>query len=637
MKQHLFTSSLSRSDGFDSSRLDSHLGVLCMTYLDFTDLKGRLSKVMNGSNTPIKPMQLGISQLGSPGGSTGRMALKLLSNRHQFRDISPREIERKAQELLRHEDSDPQTRIMEQDFHFLEYARYNWVTHITDIDPDEVNPTWRLFCRCVEEDDIVLCKPWESMQGTDETRPDMPGTIKWLLAHGNPSLLMYYIKRQPHILTDQAKHEIFQAFILQGNIRLVEWILQHGDISTDPIPHGIFLASRNGLGDIQEILLRGVVDVDSRVHDQTALQAAAAEGHLKIVERLLVAKADVNARAGYPSRHTALQLAAANGHLEVVERLLIAKADVNALPEPAYLHLGQISTRGFGETVDRLLATKTNIYSLAKFGYTRLQVATIQGYLESAERLLATKDTLSRSGHTALRETIMQCHRYFLERIIAANADVNTPRYPAKLFQPTPLQAAAAEGHLEIVETLLATTNDNMTLRGGHSVTKLASVNSYLEMVERLLAKGAHIEAPLQGFSGTALQVAVNNGHLKIVERLIAANADVNAASRGYLGTALQAAASKGHLEIVERLLAANADVNAPGHPTKMFQQTALQAAAEEGHLEIVKRLLAAGANVNAPPQGINGETALRSALKTRDHVDLVKCLEQHMEARIDD
>ncbi len=60
---------------------------------------------------------------------------------------------------------------------------------------------------------------------------------------------------------------------------------------------------------------------------QTALQVAAG-GHLDIVEKLLVAGADVNAAAGYNGQ-TALQVAA-GGHLDIVEKLLAAGADVNA-------------------------------------------------------------------------------------------------------------------------------------------------------------------------------------------------------------------------------------------------------------------------------------------------------------------
>ncbi|KAH7146798.1 hypothetical protein B0J13DRAFT_441905 [Dactylonectria estremocensis] len=57
----------------------------------------------------------------------------------------------------------------------------------------------------------------------------------------------------------------------------------------------------------------------------------------------------------------------------------------------------------------------------------------------------------------------------------------------------------------------------------------------------------------------TALQAAAKGGYLEIVEKLLAAGANVNAAA-GYDGrTALQAAAERGHLEIINRLKPAGA------------------------------------------------------------------------------
>jgi Ankyrin repeats (3 copies)/Ankyrin repeats (many copies) len=100
-------------------------------------------------------------------------------------------------------------------------------------------------------------------------------------------------------------------------------------------------------------------------------------------------------------------------------------------------------------------------------------------------------------------------------------------------------------------------------------------------------------------------------GILEIVERLLAAGADVNAAAAHYGRTALQAASRGGHLQIVERLLAAGADVNAA---TARFGRTALQAASGYGHLEIVERLLAAGADANAAAANYGGQTALQAA-----------------------
>ncbi|OCK73532.1 hypothetical protein K432DRAFT_232652, partial [Lepidopterella palustris CBS 459.81] len=57
-----------------------------------------------------------------------------------------------------------------------------------------------------------------------------------------------------------------------------------------------------------------------------ALQAAAEGGHLAVVERLLLEKAEVNAAAGEHNGRTALQAAAGGGHLAVFKRLQQAGA-----------------------------------------------------------------------------------------------------------------------------------------------------------------------------------------------------------------------------------------------------------------------------------------------------------------------
>ena len=75
-----------------------------------------------------------------------------------------------------------------------------------------------------------------------------------------------------------------------------------------------------------------------------------------MVERLFVAKADVNAAAADSGGHTALQAAAGGGHLEVVERLLVAKADVNAAAAKYAGHTApQAATIGGRQEIMQLL------------------------------------------------------------------------------------------------------------------------------------------------------------------------------------------------------------------------------------------------------------------------------------------
>lgn len=186
---------------------------------------------------------------------------------------------------------------------------------------------------------------------------------------------------------------------------------------------GISIACINGLGYLKNIPLRKVVDLDARFHDQTPVQAAAAKGHLEIVNLLLAAKADVDLRAYYSSRDTALQTAAAEGQLDIVDKLLEAKADVNAWPgflsrdtalqaaavkghievverlrraKADFDALPQFSYADFQNTfttfsniavLHRLMALKSDVQALAQSGFTPLQVATMKGYFESAERV----------------------------------------------------------------------------------------------------------------------------------------------------------------------------------------------------------------------------------------------------------
>ena len=248
------------------------------------------------------------------------------------------------------------------------------------------------------------------------------------------------------------------------------------------------------------LLLRGS-------NGRTALQAAAGGGHLEVVERLLAAKADVNAAAAGDNGRTALQAAAGGGHLEVVERLLAAKADVNAAAA-CWLWSDGIAGRG---------------------------------------RRWPPRGRRAAAGCEGRRQC---CCCYFDGR--------------------TALQAAAGGGHLEVVERLLAAkANVNaaaaMVLMVGRHCRPQQGAATSRSWSGCWLRRLTSMLLLLSSNGRTALQAAAGGGHLEVVERLLAAKADVNAAAASYFDgrTALQAAAGGGYLEVVERLLTAKADVNA--------------------------------------------------------------------------
>ncbi|KAK0715320.1 ankyrin repeat-containing domain protein [Lasiosphaeris hirsuta] len=159
-----------------------------------------------------------------------------------------------------------------------------------------------------------------------------------------------------------------------------------------------------------------------------------------------------------------------------------------------------------------------------------------------------------------------------------------------------PLQAAAAEGHLEIL---------------GH-----------------LIAKGAKLSRQVDDRRfpwNTALQAASERGHHDAAERLLRAGADPNGGGRENGFCYIAAAAYLGHKEVVRVLLMYDAKTKVVDAE---FGGSPLIGGAGVLPLDLMRQLLAGGADVNAADI-LYGDTALiRSALARRP--DTVKELLEH-------
>ena len=99
-------------------------------------------------------------------------------------------------------------------------------------------------------------------------------------------------------------------------------------------------------------------------------------------------------------------------------------------------------------------------------------------------------------------------------------------------------------------------------------------------MVNRLLEAGADIESASFHDEARALCLASYQGHLEVVEMLLAAGAHPDAPSQSGT-TALYMACQSGYLAVVETLLAAGANIDAPNKNGA----TPLFAACQTAHL----------------------------------------------------
>jgi ankyrin repeat protein len=169
-----------------------------------------------------------------------------------------------------------------------------------------------------------------------------------------------------------------------------------------------------------------------------------------------------------------------------------------------------------------------------------------------------------------------------------------TPAKPDRLTLE--FTQAATRGDIEAVRSALdrGVAIDAVDLHGlrGTALEK-AAAKGHRDVVELLLARGASVPS-VQGVGYMAAHMAAVGGHAEIVRMLVerAGSEDLDAA----FASALVAAAYKGYADIVTYLLDAGVHVDAI--PSRPGVPTALEASAEQGHLQLCAFLLDRGAKV---------------------------------------
>ncbi|KAL6713035.1 hypothetical protein ACLMJK_009431 [Lecanora helva] len=618
----------------DLQKADEHVGAVCVTYLNFSVFNRQLAHTSKKSISTTGVTST-IVKNSLPRGN--QIALRLLRRY----DKPGKPVHRLLEEAIGNTEARRQSNIVRQ-YPFRFYANQFWLEHTKQgISPDS-DKLWELWCNLIREAnwrDTLSSIPWT----IEDWMMGATNVIQWIVEQNHCSLArLITISRVQ--LTQHTLIALIQGAATNGYANLMDISLGLKPISQPILDSAFQAAAAHGHLDTVERLLQAKADVNAAAvefYGRTALQAAAGGGYLDTVERLLQAGADINAGAAGNNGRTTLQAAAGGGYLDTVERLLQAGADINAAAAGNNGRTTLQAAAGGGHlaVVERLLQAKADINDATAIdnGRTALQAAAEGGHLDVVERLLQARADVNATatyynGRTALQAAAGCGYLDVVERLLQARADVNAAA--ARVNGRTALQAAAGCGYLAIVERLLQAKADvNAAAAGdnGRTALQAAAGGGHLDTVERLLQAKANVNAAAVRYNGrTALQAAAEGGHLAVVERLLQAGADVNAAAAaGSNGrTALQAAAGGGHLAVVERLLQAGADVNAAA-AAGSNGRTALQAAAGGGHLAVVERLLQAGADVNAAAAaGSNGRTALQAAAGG-GHLDIVERLLQ--------
>ena len=251
------------------------------------------------------------------------------------------------------------------------------------------------------------------------------------------------------------------------------------------------------------------IDFKSQISFGSLLYAAAEDGHLDEVTKLIAAGADVYGTAD--DGKTPLYAAASNGHLDVVTKLIAGGADVNAAcgGTPSGVHIphgpaGVLST------------------------YTPLVIAAANGHLTVVTKLIAAG---------ALVDGMRHSRRGWPGFVAHAEAS-------CYYGHSTPLNRAARCGHLTVVTKLIAAgANVDKIYDCDHSTPLYDAARfGHLDVVTKLIEAGANVNKAPRWSGNTPLCIAAVYGRTAVVSKLLLHGADKSIRGEQY-GTPLEAVA----------------------------------------------------------------------------------------------
>jgi ankyrin repeat protein len=419
--------------------------------------------------------------------------------------------------------------------------------------------------------------------------------------------------------------------ISTGRVHAVRILIEQGaDVNVSTYSGSpIQVAARSGHSEIVELLIAAGADVDAGSSISTPLLNAIECEHIEIALKLIAAGADPNRTADFGGNQP-IALAAAKGSGELIQALIAAGADVNA--KISHITLNQSAVR------QQAVSGLTDAFgAMESFGQIMTSLENLAPDDEvPQDRMLEIQQQISQMESVSTKQTT---------RSIEPENTVDT--FPAIVAARcghaaalAPLLEAGADPHCKDGEGLSAydwaVRNEYPDVLAvlrqfGITETRVSLAEKLLQAAEagdintvrECLSQGANVnvrDARRRTRAKSPLMLAARAGHLTVVETLLAANADPNLIDRqddeapvsksllahtdpdtilsmgSCLGrTALMSAAATGETEIIHALIQAGANPNRQDD----IEYTALALAVENNHFNAVRSLVTAGTDVN--------------------------------------
>ena len=373
-----------------------------------------------------------------------------------------------------------------------------------------------------------------------------------------------------------------------GQVSVMEDLLQAGgniNATDEGGRTGLILAAQGGHVEMVKALIEKGVNIKAKDHEgNTALIHAARQGKVDMVKDLVRAGRRRIINVAGANKRSALQEAAAAGHVGVVKALLTAGADKDAKDAQGRTALMLAVEQGHVGVVKALLTARADKDARDENEKTPLISAAEQGHVEIVEALLkagADKNAADKNGKTPLISAAEQGHAEVVKALLKAGAWVKGRMEARDKNGKTPLIWAAEQGHVEVVEVLLeAEVNKNTRDKNGKTPLTLAVEKGHAEVVEVLLKSmadknakdGANVSVNV-----SALMEAARNGLVAAAKVLIQHGAD-------------------GREELIDLATRRN-EFEAQAAMTSFQRLKATLYGGSEAAIEIAKNLLEAGAD----------------------------------------
>lgn len=333
-------------------------------------------------------------------------------------------------------------------------------------------------------------------------------------------------------------------------------------ISDDDGDTPIHIAAQQGnTGPLRSLLKFWPKEIDSRDGEgNTALNLAAHNGHKAAVALLVEYGANIKNKDKDGS--TPLHDAAAEGYPEIVELLLKKQSDIINLRDGDFFTPLHRAARGNHASVIRALID-LNVDTSARdnLGRTALHYAAGENHPDAVKELAKNGALINeqdaRFGRTALAYAAYYGNTEIATDLLRLGANIRIRDSEGK----TPLMLAVENNRIDILDLLISKA-DQLTEPNGDGELPIhrAAASCNLQILEKILFKGAFVDSRTRAQSWTPLHYASYFGCTDTILPLLKAGADPNAQSRNVRETPLHRAVMRNRTSVLKILLDNHAD-----------------------------------------------------------------------------